>query len=139
MLQIIIKNFVASRIERIHYVGQYFTEVIWRYCPTKLNPADVSSHGLIMNHKNLEKLESWMNGLSFLSIQDQRPTDINHDTLLKTIVEDDLELKSTYTLKPNAVNSLLFNVLSEEHTMIQDLIRNTSPLEKLCVKFAWIK
>ena len=80
-----------------------------------------------------------MNGSSFLAMPDQWPTDINHDNLLKTIAEDDLELKSTYTLKPNAVNSLMFNVLSEEHTMIQDLIRNTSPLEKLCVKFAWIK
>ena len=85
------KNFVASRIEKIHKVEQYFHEVNWRYCPIKLNPADLAPLGLIMTHKNLEKL-NWLTGSSFLVVPDQWATDIIHDDLLKTIAEDDLEL-----------------------------------------------
>ena len=70
--------------------------------------------GYIMTYNNLEKLEYWLSGPSFLVAPDQWPTDINNDNPLKTITEDDLELKSNHTPKQNNVNSLMLNVSSDE-------------------------
>ena len=67
------KNFISSRIEKIHKVEQYFHKVNWGYCPRKLNPTDIAFHELIITHKNLEKLESWLNELPFLDTPDQWP------------------------------------------------------------------
>ena len=62
------KQFVANRIEKINEKE----EIVWKYVPSKENPADIGSRG----SSDLETNEMWMCGPSWLNNCDSWPEQI---------------------------------------------------------------
>jgi hypothetical protein len=62
------KQFVANRVEKINEKE----EIVWKYVPSKENPADIGSRG----SSDLETNEMWMSDPSWLNNSDSWPEQI---------------------------------------------------------------
>ena len=90
------KIFVANRIQQIHENSEVNQ---WRYVPSKNNPADHASRGLIDANSG-RKCSTWINGPQFLW-EPKHTWPVEKD--VQMISHTDVEVK--YSLKVNLTSS----------------------------------
>ena len=96
------KVFIANRVK---FIREHTTVERWRYIPTKLNPADIGSRGVMPHEKH--KVDRWLNGPKFLEVDEEQwdlkpaspdPDEIqvaiNNEVVVEDIVVDTVRINT---------------------------------------------